>query len=80
MRDVYAETGITATCGIGTNLYLAKIALDVISKRSPEFIGVLTEESYRETLWDHTPLTDFWHINGARWGGWRIWAYARCAR
>ena len=63
MRDVYAETGITATCGIGTNLYLAKIALDVISKRSPEFIGVLTEESYRELLWDHTPLTDFWHIN-----------------
>ena len=63
MRDVYAETGITATCGIGTNLYLAKIALDVISKRSPEFIGVLTEERYRETLWDHTPLTDFWHIS-----------------
>ena len=63
MRDIYAETGLTATCGIGTNLYLAKIALDIISKRSPEFIGVLTEESYRETLWDHTPLTDFWHIN-----------------
>lgn len=63
MRDVLETTGVTATCGIGTNLYLAKIALDVISKRSPEFIGVLDEESYRRQLWDHLPLTDFWRIN-----------------
>lgn len=63
MREVFEITGITATCGIGTNLYLAKIALDIISKHSDEFIGELTEESYRETLWDHLPLTDFWQIN-----------------
>lgn len=63
MRDIFTETGITATCGIGSNLYLAKIALDIISKRSPEFIGELTEDSYRELLWGHLPLTDFWHIS-----------------
>lgn len=63
MADVLAETGITATCGIGPNLYLAKIALDIISKHSPDFIGVLTEESYREKLWDHLPLSDFWRIS-----------------
>lgn len=63
MRDILRETGITATCGIGENLYLAKVALDVISKRSPEYIGELTEESYRETLWDHLPMTDIWRIS-----------------
>jgi len=63
MADVLATTGITATCGIGPNLYLAKIALDIISKHSPEFIGVLTEESYREKLWEHQPLSDFWRIS-----------------
>lgn len=63
MRDIYESTGITATCGIGPNLYLAKIALDIISKHSPEFIGELTEESYREKLWDHLPLRDFWRIS-----------------
>ncbi len=62
MSDVFNETGITATCGIGENIYLAKVALDVISKRSPEFIGELTEESYRELLWDHLPMTDIWSI------------------
>lgn len=63
MRDVLETTGITATCGIGPNLYLAKIALDIISKHSPEFIGILTEESYRQSLWDHQPLTDFWRVS-----------------
>lgn len=63
MADVFNETGITATSGIGENIYLAKIALDVISKHSPEFIGELTEESYREQLWDYLPLTDFWRIS-----------------
>lgn len=62
MKDIFDATGITATCGIGSNLYLAKIALDIISKHSPEYIGELTEESYRDKLWDHTPLRDFWRI------------------
>lgn len=59
---VYRETGVRATCGIGTNLYLTKIALDIVAKRAEDFIGILDEETYRETLWDHIPLTDFWRI------------------
>ena len=61
-RDVYETTGIPASCGLGTNLYLAKIALDITAKHSPDFFGELDEESYRATLWNHRPLTDFWRI------------------
>lgn len=53
---------VPATAGVGTNLYLAKIALDITAKRSPDRIGYLNEELFRETLWDHRPLTDFWGI------------------
>ncbi|MBO5578524.1 MAG: DNA methylase [Bacilli bacterium] len=65
--DVYKQTGITATGGIGDNLYLAKVAMDIIAKHTKENkdgvrIGHLTEQSYRELLWDHTPLTDFWRV------------------
>lgn len=60
--DILKTTGITATCGIGTNLYLAKVALDIIAKKAPDFIGELTEESYCRLLWKHRPLTDFWRI------------------
>ena len=62
MDKVYSEIGVRATAGIGTNLYLAKIALDITAKHSPDFIGILDEEAYRKTLWDHRPLTDFWRI------------------
>lgn len=62
MNEIYERLGIRATCGIGTNLYLTKIALDITAKHSPDFIGELTEESYRNTLWNHKPLTDFWRI------------------
>ena len=67
VRDVLATTGITATVGIGTNLYLAKIAMDVMAKRmKPDADGVriaeLDEMSYRRALWDHRPLTDFWRV------------------
>lgn len=62
MSDITAETGITSTCGIGSNMYLAKIALDIWAKHVDDHIGILTEESYREYLWDHKPLTDFWRI------------------
>lgn len=62
MKDIYNTFGITATCGIGTNLYLAKIALDIMSKHSPSNIGWLTEEKYQKELWHHKPLTDFWQI------------------
>ena len=62
MQDVYEQTGITASCGVGTNLYLAKVALDIMAKHSPNHIGELDEESYCRKLWDHKPLTDFWRI------------------
>lgn len=60
--DVTATTGIPATCGLGTNLYLAKIALDITAKHAKDFFGELTEETYRETLWNHEPITDFWRV------------------
>ncbi len=67
IRDVLATTGITATCGIGTNLYLAKVAMDIVAKRkAPDRDGVriaeINEDSYKFLLWDHRPLTDFWQI------------------
>lgn len=62
MQDVYEQTGILATCGIGTNLYLAKVALDITAKRAKDRIGELTEEIYCKTLWNHRPLTDFWRV------------------
>ena len=62
MQDVYDKLGIRATCGIGSNLYLCKVALDITAKHSPDFIGELNEEMYRKTLWNHRPLTDFWRV------------------
>lgn len=62
MEAVWKETGITATAGIGTNLYLAKIAMDILAKHTEDHIGILNEISYREKLWDHQPLHDFWRI------------------
>jgi len=61
-QAVLDATGIPATVGLGTNLYLAKIALDIMAKRSPDFVGVLDQQAYREQLWGHTPLTDFWRV------------------
>lgn len=65
IREVLYETGITATAGIGTNLYLCKLAMDIVAKHTePDSDGVriaeLNEESFRYLLWDHQPLTDFW--------------------
>ena len=67
IRDVLAQTGITATVGIGTNLYLAKVAMDIVAKKRPADkdgvrIAELNEKSFRYLLWDHRPLTDFWQI------------------
>lgn len=62
MEDVYRTTKIPASCGIGTNLYLTKIALDITAKHARDSIGFLNEELYRKTLWRHRPLTDFWRI------------------
>lgn len=60
--EIYNKLHIRATCGIGTNLYLAKVALDISAKHSQDFIGELTEETFKQTLWRHKPLTDFWRI------------------
>ena len=62
MKDILDKLGITATCGIGTNMYLAKVALDIMSKHSAANIGILDEEKYKLLLWHHRPLTDFWQI------------------
>ncbi|MBP3337213.1 MAG: DNA repair protein [Clostridia bacterium] len=62
MQAVFDKTGVRAACGIGTNMYLCKIALDITAKHSDDFIGYLDEELYRKTLWDYTPITDFWRI------------------
>ena len=67
VREVLEETGITATAGIGTNMYLAKIAMDIVAKHIPPDkdgvrIAELDEMSYRKKLWAHTPITDFWRI------------------
>lgn len=67
IRDVLKETGITATAGIGTNLYLAKVAMDIVAKKMPADrdgvrIAELDEMSYRRMLWTHTPITDFWRV------------------
>lgn len=67
IQDIYLETGITATGGLGTNLYLAKVAMDILAKKMPADkdgvrMAALTEESYRNRLWTHKPLTDFWYV------------------
>lgn len=67
IHDVYDNTGITATAGIGTNLYLCKVAMDIVAKHvKPDKNGVriagLDEKTYRNLLWNHRPLTDFWRV------------------
>lgn len=67
IKEVLAETGVTATAGIGTNLYLCKVAMDITAKHIPADkdgvrIAELDEMSYREKLWNHRPLTDFWRV------------------
>ena len=67
MEDIYETTGMTATAGIGTNLYLCKVAMDIVAKHMPADehgvrIAQLDEFSYRKLLWDHKPITDFWRV------------------
>lgn len=67
IKDIYETTGVTATAGIGTNMYLAKVSMDIVAKHvEPNEIGVriaeINEKSYRKLLWNHKPLTSFWRI------------------
>ena len=62
IKDVYDTTGITATAGIGTNLFLAKVALDIRAKHVKDNIGYLDEEEFKKTIWNHRPITDIWNV------------------
>ncbi len=90
VREVLAETGVTATAGIGTNLFLAKVAMDVVAKKMPADedgvrVAELDEISYREQLWDHEPITDIWRVGGgyrkrlAEYGMHTMGDVARCS-
>ena len=63
MGEILLTLGIPSSCGIGTNMYLAKIALDLTAKHAPDRIGFLDEKRYQKTLWDYKPITDFWQIS-----------------
>lgn len=63
MGEIWDKLGVPSTAGIGSNMYLAKIALDITAKHSPDRIGWLTEEKFIKTLWHHRPITDFWGIS-----------------
>ena len=62
MGAVFAETGICATAGVGTNLFLAKVALDITAKHADDGIGVLDEDAFKRSIWHHRPITDVWNI------------------
>ena len=62
IKDIYNTTSITATCGIGTNMFLCKVALDICAKHKSDNIAYLDEDIFKQTLWHHRPLTDFWMI------------------
>lgn len=90
IRDILRKTGITATAGIGTNLYLCKVAMDIVAKHTSEDadgvrIAELDEMSYRRLLWDHRPITDFWRVGSgyakklAAYGMYTMGDVARCS-
>ena len=90
INDIFKTTGITATAGIGTNLYLCKIAMDIVAKKMPADengvrIAELDEISYRRQLWEHTPITDFWRVGKGyakkleKYGMYTMGDVARCS-
>ena len=90
IQDVLRTTGITATAGIGTNMYLCKVAMDIVAKHIPADedgvrIAELDEQKYKDELWQHTPITDFWRVGGgtaariAKIGLYTMGDIARCS-
>lgn len=90
IQDVLRTTGITATAGIGTNMYLCKVAMDIVAKHIPADedgvrIAELDEQKYKDELWNHTPITDFWRVGGgtasriAKIGLYTMGDIARCS-
>jgi DNA polymerase V len=83
IKEIARRRHIPSTAGIGTNLYLAKVALDITAKKAKDHMGVLDERSYIETLWDHRPITDFWQVargTAARLAKYGIWDMGGVAR
>lgn len=80
MNEIADRFHIPATAGIGTNLYLAKIALDITAKHAKDHVGVLDEEKYRQTLWDHRPITDFGWSQAEQHDGWNAMAFRYARR
>ena len=84
MDAVYRETGICATAGVGTNLFLAKVALDITAKHVPDHIGYLDEAEFKRTIWYHKPITDVWNVGKGiakrleRFGIYDLWGVAHC--
>ena len=85
LRDaVYRQTGIRAASGIGTNLFLAKVALDITAKHSDDFTGYLDEELFKKTIWHHRPITDVWNVGAgiaarlASYGIYDLYGVAHC--
>ncbi len=85
LRDaVYRQTGIRAASGIGTNLFLAKVALDITAKHSDDFTGYLDEELFKKTIWRHRPITDVWNVGAgiaarlASYGIYDLYGVAHC--
>ncbi len=62
MKTIHKETGISSSAGIGSNLFLSKVALDILAKHSPDSVAILTQDSFKSHLWHHRPLTDIWQI------------------
>lgn len=83
MNAVMKETGICATAGIGTNLFLAKIALDITAKHSPDNIGYLDLEEFKKQIWHHKPITDIWNVGKgiatrlARYGAYDLYSVTK---
>lgn len=81
---VYNETGICATAGIGTNLFLAKVALDITAKHTDDHIGYLDESEFKRTIWHHKPITDIWNVGAGiakrleKYGIYDLYGVANC--
>ena len=81
---VYRETGICASAGIGTNLFLAKVALDITAKHTADHMGYLDEAEFKRTIWFHKPITDVWNVGRgiarrlAQFGIYDLWGVAHC--
>ena len=84
IAEVFKETGVRAAGGVGTNMFLAKVALDITAKHSPDFLGYLDREEFKKTIWRHRPITDVWNVGPGiaerlkRYGIYDLYGVAHC--